>query len=329
MNSWEIFGHDWAVEMLQQHVAHNSLRHAYLFTGPDGVGRRTLALRLAQALNCEKPPAPGVPCRTCRTCKQIQAGTHPDLAILKREDEKRDLSIGQIRDIGKFLTYKPYIGAYKVLIIINFDDANIQAQHGLLKTLEEAPAFLIILLTAGNTEQLLPTIVSRCEIMRLRPLKLDSMQAFLNFNKVPSEKTSFLAHLADGRPGHALELNDNKKMIAFRNEKLDDLRMLISAKLRDRIRYTEKLVKDKDHFRATILIWISFWRDVLMKTSGSQVELTNIDRSEEIEKLSFRLDRSQVHAITEGLELAFDRLDRNVNPRLLAEVTLMDWPQVR
>ena len=124
MNSWEVFGHDWAVEMLQQHVVNATLRHAYLITGPSGVGRRTLALRLAQTLNCEKPSAPGGPCRTCRTCRQIEAGQHPDLLVIRKLPDKKDIIIEQIREMSKFLSLKPYMAAYKVVLILNFEDAN-------------------------------------------------------------------------------------------------------------------------------------------------------------------------------------------------------------
>lgn len=328
MNTWEVFGHDWAVEMLQQQVANANLRHAYLLTGPDGVGRRTLAIRLTQALNCPNSLAPGVPCRTCHTCKQIEEGKFFDLMVIQRVDGKKDLSVDQVREVTKFLSLKPYQSQYKIVLFLRFQEANASAQNALLKTLEEAPGYAILLLTADNAEQLLPTIVSRCEIMRLRPLTVDAVADFLASRGVPCDNTRFLAHLAGGRPGYALQLFADEKTLVFRAEKLDDLRKILAAKLRDRFHYAEKLAKDKDVFRQTLFIWLSYWRDVLLRTSGAEAALTNIDRAKEIESLIYAVDRPLARVITEGLEKAIDRLDRNVNPRLLAELTLMDWPRV-
>ncbi|MCX6078554.1 MAG: DNA polymerase III subunit delta' [Chloroflexi bacterium] len=329
MNNWEIFGHDWAVEMLQQQVVNANLRHAYLLTGSAGVGRRTLAIRLAQALICTNPLAPGVPCRTCRTCKQIDSGQHPDLLVIKKQTDKKDLIVEQVREVSKFLSLKPYMAAYKIVLITNFEDANASAQNALLKTLEEAPDFAILLLTAENGEQLLPTIVSRCEVVRLRPLKVDLVSDFLVSRGIAGPAASLYAHLADGRPGYALHLSTDTHSLSFRTEKLDDLNKLLAARLRDRIQYAEKLVKDKDVFRKTLFIWLSYWRDVLMKTSGATAPLTNIDRADDIETLSYKLDINTARIITVAVEKAIDMLDRNVNPRLLAEVTLMDWPRVK
>ncbi len=133
-NKWEVFGQDWAVNLLQQHVSRGGLRHAYLISGPIGIGRRTLALRLAQALNCATPIAPGVPCRTCRTCKQIEAGQHADLMVIKKLPDKKDLGVDQIREVSRFLSLKPYMSPYKVVLVINFEDASPSAQNALLKT---------------------------------------------------------------------------------------------------------------------------------------------------------------------------------------------------
>jgi DNA polymerase-3 subunit delta' len=332
-NPWDVFGHDWAVEMLQQHVMHGSLRHAYLITGPSGVGRRTLALRLAQALNCPTPPAPGVPCKTCRNCRQIEAGQHADLLVIKKLAGKTEIAVDQVREVSKFLSLKPYMAPYKVVMIPNFEEANQSAQNALLKTLEEAPSYAVLLLTAENGEQLLPTIVSRCEILRLRPLPVEVVRDFLVARGVNEQKAHLLAHISGGCPGSALRLSNDEHALAFRTEKLDDLRKLLAAKRHERFHYAEKMTKDRDKdkesYRQTLFIWLSFWRDVLMKTVGAQAALINIDRADEIEGLTYEVDRPQARAITESLEKAIDRLDRNVNPRLLAEVTLMDLPRIK
>jgi len=327
MNSWEVFGHDWAVEMLQQHVAHQSLRHAYLLTGPSGVGRRALALRLAQALNCANG-APGVPCKTCRTCKQIEAGQNVDLMVIQAESEGGTLKVEQVREAQKFLSLKPYQSPYKIVLFLRFQEANANAQNALLKTLEEAPTYGVLLLTADNAEQLLPTIVSRCEVLRLRPLTVAAVTEFLQTRQVDAGKARLLAHLSGGRPGYALRLSTDEKALAFRAEKLDDLARLLGAKRRERFGYAEKLVKDKDTLRQTLLIWLSYWRDVLLKTSGAQAALTNADRVDEIDALAARVDLPLARSVTKTLEQAIERLEKNVNARLLVEVTLMDWPKI-
>jgi DNA polymerase-3 subunit delta' len=328
MNPWEVFGHDWAVEMLQQHVAHDTLRHAYLLTGPGGLGRRTLAVRLAQALNCQTPIAPGVPCRTCRSCKQIEAGQNIDLMVVQAENEGGTLKVEQVREVTRFLSLKPYQSQYKIVIFLRFQEANANAQNALLKTLEEAPGYAVLLLTADNAEQLLPTIISRCEILRLRSMPVEAVAEFLTSRGIDEEKARLLAHLSGGQPGFALRLCADEAALAFRAEKLDDLKRLLAAKRRERFNYAEKLAKDKDSFRQTLLLWLSYWRDVLLKTSGASAALTNIDRADEIDALAYRVDLSLARIVAENLEQAVDRLEKNVNARLLAEVTLMDWPKI-
>ena len=314
--------------MLQQHVAHQTLRHAYLLTGPAGVGRRTLALRLAQALNCQSPVAPGVPCRTCRVCKQIEAGQNIDLMVIQAESEGGTLKVEQVREVQKFLSMKPYLSPYKTVIFLRFQEANANAQNALLKTLEEAPSYGLLLLTADNAEQLLPTIISRCEILRLRPLLVNAVEEFLLTQNIEAAQAHLLAHLSGGRPGYALRLAADKKSLDFRVEKLDDLTRMLAAKRRERFNYAEKLVKDKDSFRQTLLIWLSYWRDVLLKTAHAQAAITNADRAEEIGSLAYQVNLPLARRIIEALEKAIERLEKNVNPRLLAEVLLMDWPKI-
>jgi DNA polymerase-3 subunit delta' len=327
-DNWHLLGHEWAVDMLRQHVARDEARHAYLFAGPPGLGRRTLALRFAQALNCPQPTAPGEPCGACRDCKQIQAMGHPDLSIVQAETEGGTLKVDQIRAVQHAFSLKPFQARFRVAIFLRFQEANDNAANALLKTLEEAPAHAILILTADSAEGLLPTILSRCEVLRLRPQKLEAVEAYLRTTRsLEKEQARLLAHVSGGKPGYAVRLAQDEGLMAARSERLDDLRSLLPASRVEKFRYAEKLAKDKDAMRGTILVWLTYWRDVLLQTAKADAPLINIDRAPEIESLAARLDLPRVRRVVEALETGLTRLERNVNARLLAEVLLLDWPK--
>jgi DNA polymerase-3 subunit delta' len=327
-NPWNILGHDWAVEMLHKHAARGEFRHAYLFAGPPGLGRRTLALRFAQALNCATPLAPGVPCGECRDCKQIEGMRHPDVNIIQADSEGGTLKVDQIREVQRALSLKPYQVNYRVALFLRFHEANDNAANALLKTLEEAPGHAVLILTADTPEQLLPTIISRCEIIRLRPLPVAAIEADLIERGVEEERARLLAHISGGRPGYARTLVEDGSLLEKREERLNDLQSLLPAPRVEKFSYADKLAKDKDAMRQAILIWLSYWRDVLLRTAGANTALVNIDRNMEIEFLASRLDLPTARRVVGSLENALEKMERNVNSRLLAEVLLMDWPKI-
>lgn len=333
-DNWNILGHDWAVDMLRRHVARGETRHAYLFSGPPGLGRRTLAIRFAQALNCEKPVAPGEPCFACRTCKQIEAMQHSDLSVIQAMDDDGNskdggtLKVDQIRELQRTINLKPYQSSYRVAMFLRFQEANDNAANALLKTLEEAPAHAILLLTADTPEQLLPTINSRCEILRLRPLPLETIVADLLDHGLDEDRARLLAHISGGRPGFARRLMEDATLLEKREERLNDLQTLLPTSRVEKFSYAEKLAKDKDAMRQTILVWLSYWRDVLLRVAGAETPLINIDRNMEIEFLAGRLDLSAARKVVSNHEDTLEKMDRNVNSRLLAEVLLMDLPKV-
>lgn len=314
--------------MLRHHLKHDGLRHAYLFAGPPGLGRRTLALRLAQALNCERPIAPGEPCGICRDCKQIEEQRHPDLAVIQAESEGGILKVDQVREVQHALSLKPYQSKFRVAIFLRFQEANDNAANALLKTLEEAPAHAVLILTADNPEQLLPTIVSRCEILRLRPLPVEAIEADLRGRGVDEERARLISHISGGRPGYARRLSKDATLLEKREERLNDLQTLLPAARVEKFTYAEKLAKDKDSMRQTILTWLSYWRDVMLRVAQAETPLINVDRNMEIEFLAGRLDLSTARRVVSDLEDGLDKLERNVNSRLLAEVLLLDWPKI-
>lgn len=326
--SWGLLGHTWAVTLLKQHIAHDSVRHAYLFSGPPGLGRRSLALRFAQALNCEDAPAPGEFCGACRSCRQTDAMQHPDLSIIQAESEGGTLKVDQVREIQHALSLRPYFAPYRVALFLRFQEANPNAQNALLKTLEEAPSYAVLILTADNAEQLLPTIVSRCEILRLRPLPISEVETHLARHGTEPSRARLLASLSGGRPGTAMRMNSDPTALVTRAERLDDLFRLLRAPRRERFAYAEKVSKDKEALRTTLLTWSSYWRDVMLRAAKPGAAITNIDFEHTIDDLAGRLDLAAARKMVSLLEQSVEQLEKNVNARLLLENLMLDCPKV-
>ena len=327
-DNWGLLGHEWAVDMLHGHLARGRVRHAYLFTGPPGLGKRTLALRFAMALNCTQPEAPGEPCGACRDCRGFKAGAHPDLTVVAAETPGGTLKVDQVREVRRLIPLKPYQADYRVALFLRFQEANDAAANALLKTLEEAPAHAVLVLTAEAPEQLLPTITSRCELLRLRPLPVETLADHLKSRGTDAEGASLIAHISGGRPGYALRLLADPSALESRAERLDELQALLGATRVDRFKYAESLARDREAMRETLLVWSSYWRDVLLRASGAATPIANPDRGEAIDALAERLDLRGARAVLRNLESALRRLERNVNARLLAEVMLLDFPKI-
>jgi len=333
---WNLIGHSWAEKMLQQHVKNHTLRHAYLFTGPQGVGRRSLALTFARSINCLQLASDGVPCNECRACQQIGRMQHPDLSIVQVEDERDVILVDQIRELQHTLSLAPYEARYRIALLLNFEQANDNAQNALLKTLEEPNDRVILLLTANLAENLLPTIASRCEILQLRPTSLQELsRTLMESEKLEQDRAELIAHIAGGRVGYALHLCREPELLARRASWLEDLLYLLGASRRERLAYAEAKAPRGDEragvrevLREAYEFWCSFWRDVLLTGSRSDVPISNLDYVEAVNHLAQQINPGTSSDIIRRLEHALQRLG-NANLRLLTESLLLEWPHVK
>ncbi|MDW8326291.1 MAG: DNA polymerase III subunit [Anaerolineales bacterium] len=330
---WNLIGHEPALALLQRDLAQDRLRHAYLFVGPEGVGKRTLVTELARALLCEDA-AP--PCNHCRHCALAIRDAHPDLltvtpVISGKRVRAEKIRIEPVRQLIYDLSLKPVEAKRRVARLLDFGMANAEAMNALLKTLEEPPGNAILLLTAESADELLPTIVSRCEVIALRPLPLAVVRdALITRWLIPHDQAELLAHLSGGRLGWAVRLAQDAEALEERRQKLDDVQQLLSAPRLARFQYAEKLAREAslDRVQATLELWESFWRDVLLAGAQAAVPLTNLDRQAVIRQIAGRLPPQAAHQTLQSIRRTGELLARNVNARLALETLLLDWPRL-
>jgi len=296
------------------------------------VGRRTLALRLAQAANCLTPPQAGDFCGACRPCKLIADMRHPDLEVVEAEQRSGVLRVEQIRELQHRLSLAPYEASYRVALLLRFEEANLNAQNALLKTLEEPPQRVLIFITTEDSESLLPTIVSRCEVIHLRPLPPTVLAQTL-IETQGSEPTfaSQIARLSGGRPGLALQLLHQPEKRQTQQRIIEQHLALLSASYLDRFALAERLAKEKSKAEIVSLLEYGFvfWRDVLLCACGDHNHLTYQELLEPLMDIAAQLGSAESLQALSRLRQTLDHLQGNVNVRLALEVLFLNLPRLR
>jgi DNA polymerase-3 subunit delta' len=253
-------------------------------------------------------------------------GNHPDVRIFDQEDEP--LKIDQVRELQRELALSPGEGNYRVALLCNFERATTAAANALLKTLEEPASQVVIILTAAEPGSLLATIVSRCQVLKLRPLaRADVLEALQSRWGASPEQAELLAQLAAGRLGWAVRALTDEAFLERRKQRLDDLLDLLRMHRAERLAYAYELSKDVAALRETLLLWLITWRDVLLLKSNSQTKITNLDWQETLQRLARHGTISQASEMIGRLQIALYYLERNVNSRLNLEVALLKLPR--
>jgi DNA polymerase III subunit delta' len=310
----DLQGQDAAVEQLRRARRNGRLPHALLFTGPEGVGKRTAALALAQALNCLTPHADDA-CGECLACRKIAAGHHPDVRVL--EPDGAHLKIEQIReDLQRDAVLKPLEGARKVYVLDPAEALTTGAANSLLKVLEEPPAAVVLILISAQPFALLDTVRSRCQEIRFFPLSPQRLAPWLQSRLgLGTEAAQALARLSGGRPAEALRLSEPEAR-EFR------ARVLGWAQTkRPWPVWARDLGESPDELNEAFSVLLSWYRDLLLLANRSSRDLLlNVDHAPAMPPALDGETPDSLLAKCRALLEARDQLSRNLNAQLVLEV---------
>lgn len=318
----DIRGQESAVKFFRNSVNRDRLAHAYLFLGPQNSGKTLLAKNLVKFLNCETPLKDDNLkvdcCDRCSSCRKIDNFNHPDVHWIEGGGTKRIL-IDDIRLLQKEIALKTYEGRFKAFIILEVNNITEEAANSLLKTLEEPPGFSLIILTATTLSGLLPTIISRCQIVKFYLLAQERLKEILiSEYGLSAEGASFLSAQSEGRIGRALSLKDSDILYEKNN--------LIDKICRSGHRFSAVdifNIKDKKKLANQILYLLNWFRDILiLKTGLPEANIINIDRigrlKSQIEFFSFQ----DLEQIIQKIEESYRLIEQNINPKIALEVML-------
>ena len=321
-----------AVHRLTGFIQSGNIPHALLFTGTEGIGKKKTALAFATSLNCQaidgrKPDENGPiePCGECRPCKKIAAGHHPDVIVVTPEQSR--IKISAIRDLGHVLAAKPYEALQRVVIIDQAQAMNPQAGNSLLKLLEEPPADTILILIAVNTFSLLPTIVSRCQQLRFKPIPDQTLTEYLKQKGISPEQVDILGTLANGSFARAKDLAETdwlkrREWIIRIFERFGE-REIKNRSSAMAMAFSERLAKDRDMSIGVLEFMKSWLRDMAVVKGGSD-NVVNRDMLPRIQQAAQHRSTMTILADIERLETTRKKIEANGNIRLTMDIMLMN-----
>lgn len=332
---WPVVGHEPALARLKRSLEKGNLGHAYLISGPPHVGKMTLALTLAQALNCRSSDSP---CGTCSQCLRIVALSHPDVqvvtlgsAVSEEERSRSEIGITQVRnDIQHWASLPPFEGGYRVFIIGEAELLSEEAANCMLKTLEEPQEKVVFMLLTSEPKRLPETVISRCQRLDLKPVALEKITASLVQRGLSPEKAGLISRISGGRPGWAFSAANDETVLNLRADRVEHLIDLIEGSLDSRFEYagdlSARFTQKKAEVRETLEDWLGVWRDLLLIKAGLSGELTNMDYSNRLQPLSAEFNITQIRDAIGAISLVQKHLRQNVSPRLALEVLMLDMP---
>ena len=332
---WQVRGHDALLKHIESSLRQGQHAHAYLLVGPAHVGKLTLAMNMAQAMNCLSPePAP---CGICSQCQHIASARHADVQIIgvdggaEEGPPRKEIGIGVVREVQHQASLKPYEGTHRVFIFDGAEHMSEEAANALLKTLEEPPPQVLIILLTSREEALLPTVRSRCRRLELRPMPIAKvMEELATTHSMEEEDAKNLAHLSMGRIGWALSALTDPSIMERRKDELQRLDRLATASLEDRFKFAADLAslfsRNREAAREALHMWLCWWRDLLLIQEESQEFVYNLDWLNTLRLRATEFSKAQVVAFIQAILSTLVALEDNVNPRLALEALMLQLP---
>ncbi|MBI4298362.1 MAG: DNA polymerase III subunit delta' [Chloroflexi bacterium] len=332
-NMWRTVGHDTAVSLLQRSLRGDRLSHAYLFVGPPHVGKRTLALELAQAVNCLDSERP---CGQCSQCLRIAKNQHPDVQIVAlipqeegvRERMRTEIAIDQVREIQRVASLKPFEGKNRVFIFDGAERLSEEAANCLLKTLEEPPDHVLLILLTSREESLLPTLKSRCQRIEFRPLSVERVAKELEARySVDHARAQELARQSEGCLGWALAALSDPSVLEERLKRLEGIASVVQGSLEERFAYAAELAtlhtRDREAVQEELRLMAGLYRDILLIIQGAE-DFTTIGGFSTLSPtirtlLDVETSSQGITSSIKAIQRTSSYLDQNANPRLALE----------
>ena len=355
---WQIYGQDHILRLLDPALTADHLSHAYLLVGPPHVGKMTLALNLAQSVNCLQ--GPGAPCGGCNQCTRIAAGRHADVRIVSvgrrktanetasesdggpgrtdssegpRASQSTVIGIDDVRDVLHQVNLKPFEGSRIVMIFDGAESLSEEAANALLKTLEEPPPQVMVLLLTANEESLPSTIISRCQRLVLLPLSKDQLaERLVSDHQAGTEEAERLARLSRGCAGWAISALKDPQVLEQQEAELGRLQEACEAGISLRFGYAAELAnlfsRDRESAIQLLYLWLRWWRDLMLIKEGVQEYVTNNEQLTELSLQATRLTTGRIVQVIKRLIHTIEALEHNANPRLTLEALMVGLPRV-
>ncbi len=318
----DFIGHEKTIATLQQTLRTGSIAQAYLFYGREGVGKKSIAIGFAKAMNCLEGNADF--CDSCQSCSKIVKRVHPDFFFI--EPQEHHLKIEQLRQLQSALSYKPYMAKWRICVIDQAERMTLSAANSILKILEEPPSNTVFILIAANIDQILPTIRSRCQVRQFSPLSTSAICNMVSEKvSIAPQKARLIATMASGSLGKALQL-DTDCLESDRQKIFQLCENPYSMNIEYVFAEIKKLAKEKtvEELHYLLNVWLYWYYDIWKyQITGNDMDLLNIDKLDQIHDQSRRMSSKDMEKSIRAIKDACNALEYNANKQLTIEVLIM------